>query len=324
MSSRANEPKQQPERSEQPSTASRKKPRGPLRYRKTEHRFLEDLVLVLRVAGELELDLAQAPGGKARQVYSAAELRAWQRARLNHEDQPKRFDHLEPARLREVFPETDGEFSDALLERIMAYQAPDHQRIFRVQRDDGVWRYGAHQGLHEHMRYTELAECPPELTVAMHLTKPPTAKALLAGVAIENNKTRRRQRDDPDFVTPAGTIVGLGRYIHAFAWFALDERGSLHAIDERWPMRARLFRRFRDRVGLGVDMPRLRAHYEDQGVAWPAVCGLNAIGTVVFFRPIPPEALIARGRAPGSRVGGEAYPMTELWRMTHADLETTP
>ncbi len=309
---------------EQKPAGARKKPRGPLRYRKTEHRFLEDLVLALRVAGELGLDPDQGPGETAKQVYSAAELRRWQLTLLNREAQPKRFDYLDPARLQEVFPGTDGEFSDELMTRVMAYQAPDHQRVFRVQREDGVWRYGAHQGLHELMRYTELAACPPELTIAMHLTKHPTARALLAGVPAENNKTRRRRRVDPDFEPPAGTIVPLGRYIHAFAWFALDEEGSLHAIDERWPMRARLFKRFRDRAGLGIDMPALRRHYEAQGVPWAEVCGLNQIGTVIFFRPIPPEVLIARGRERGARTGGEAYPMTELWRMTHADLETTP
>ena len=43
----------------------RKKRSGPLRYRKTEHKVLEDLVLLLRVAGEMKLDPAQVAGGMA-------------------------------------------------------------------------------------------------------------------------------------------------------------------------------------------------------------------------------------------------------------------
>ena len=146
---------------------SKKKPRGPLRYRKTAHRFFEDLVLLLRVAGELRLDPAQAPGGRAKQIYSAAELQHWQQNVMGT-SLPKQFAHLQPAALREVFPQTDGSLSDELLQKIMAFQAPDHDRILAVKRD-GVWRYGAHQGLHEEMVYTELEPCPPGLSIAMHL-----------------------------------------------------------------------------------------------------------------------------------------------------------
>jgi hypothetical protein len=296
---------------------ARKKPSGPLRYRKTEHRFLEDLVLALRVAGELALDPDQPEGGQAKQTYSAAELTRWQTTRLNR-DQPKRFDHLEPAALREDFPGSDGLLTDALLRRIMAYQEPDHDRIFAVLRD-GEWRYGAHQGLHEGMRYTELAPCPPELSVAMHLTKVPTARALLAGEPTENFKTRYKLRQDPDFLITPGHLVPLGRYIHAFGWFHLDG-GVLTAVDARWPLRARLFKRFRDRVGFGIDMAALKAHYAAQGVAWSAVCGINAIGTVIFLMPVPPQTFIAAGRAPGATTGGEAYDMVTLWRVSDAEI----
>lgn len=156
----------------------RKKRSGPLRYRKTEHKFLEDLVLLLRVAGEMKLDPAQVAGGKARQAYSAAELSHWQTHWLTT-DLPKKFDHLKPTALKKVFPGTDGLLTDGLLRQIMAVQAADHDRILAVQRG-GVWRYAAHQGLHEEMVYTELAPCPPEMTTAMHLTKVPTARALLS------------------------------------------------------------------------------------------------------------------------------------------------
>jgi hypothetical protein len=297
---------------------ARQKPSGPVRYRKTEHRFLEDFVLLLRVAGELALDPDQVSGGKAKQTYSAAELLDWQAHRLNRDGQPKRFDHLEPAALAAEFPGTDGRLTDALIQQILAYQEPDHQRILAVQRD-GVWRYGAHQGLHEEMVYTELVPCPPELTIAMHLTKVPTARALLAGTPTENNKTRYKLRADPAFDILPGHLVPLGRYIHAFGWFALDG-DELTAMDAHWPLRARLFRRFRDRLGFGIDMAALRQHYADRGVPWSAVCGLNAVGTVIFLRPVPPQTFIARGRARGATTGGEAYTMVTLWRVTDADL----
>ena len=296
----------------------KKRRSGPLRYRKTEHRFLEDLVLVLRVAGELKLDPDQQPGGKAKQVYSAAELARWQQTRLNQDGQPKRFDNLTAASLRAVFPQTDGVITDDLMRQIMAFQAEDHQRIFSVHRD-GALRYGAHQGLHEEMAYTELTPCPPEMTIAMHLTKVPTARALLSSTPTENNKTRRKQRVSPGFVPTPGHLVPLGRYIHAFGWFALDG-DDLTAIDLHWPLRARLFKRFRDRVGIGIDMAALRAHYEAQGVAWADVCGLNAIGTVIFLQPVPPHTFIARGRPPGATAGGEAYSMVTLWRVSDADV----
>jgi hypothetical protein len=128
----------------------RNKRRGPLRYRKTEHRFLEDLVLLLRVAGEMKLDPDQPAGGTAKQAYSAAELSHWQ-AHIQGADLPKQFDYLTPAALRETFPASGGMLSDTIMRKIMAFQAPDHDRILAVERDE-VWRYAAHQGLHEEMR----------------------------------------------------------------------------------------------------------------------------------------------------------------------------
>jgi len=296
-------------------TPAGKKGRGPIRYRKTQHRFLEDLVLLLRVAGDMKLDPDQPPGGKAKQIYTAAELARWQRRHLNR-DLPKRFDYLEPSHLQTLFPDTDGQLSDDVMLRIMGFQAADHQRIFRVRRGDGVWRYGAYQGLHEEMAYTELAPCPPELTLAVHLTAPKTAQALLDGVPIEHNKTRRRRRFAPDFQPPVGHIAPIGRYILAFAWFDWNDAGGLTMIDEKWPMRARLFKRFRSRVGIAVDMPILRAHYAARGVPWAEVCGVNPIHTVVILRPVPPEALIARGRSGDPPTGGTPFPLTELWGMT--------
>ncbi|MEL6345570.1 MAG: hypothetical protein AAFV53_20850 [Myxococcota bacterium] len=296
---------------------AKKKARGPIRYRKTEHKFLEDLVLLLRTAGELGLDMTQPLGGKAKQVYAAAELADWQQTVMNHPEQVKRFDYLEPDALREVFPDTDGIFSDALLEKIMVYQAADHQRIFRVMKD-GAWRYGCYQGLHEWMRYTELAPCPPELTLAMHLTKKNVARGLLDAVPVVSGKVRRRQRTDPGFQAPAGVIVPLGRYIHAFGWFVQEADGTVHASAEHWPMRSRLFKRFRDRVGIGIDMPALRKHYEQQSIDWSLVCGLNPIGTVIFFESIPPSVFVVRGRMGGG--GGEPYGMEELWQMTDEDV----
>lgn len=294
-----------------------RKKRGPLRYRKTEHRFLEDLVLLLRVAGEMKLDPDQPEGGQAKQVYSAAELSHWQQHVMGP-DLPKQFDHLKPASLQKDFPGTDGLLTDDLLRKIMAFQAPDHDRILAVQRD-GAWRYGAHQGLHEAMRYTELAPCPPEMTVAMHLTKVPTARALLAGEPTENNKTRYKLRADPDFTVTPGHLVPLGRYIHAFGWFHFVGE-DLTAMPDRWPLRARLFKRFRDRRGFGVDMAALKARYAAEGVPWEAVCGINAIGTVIFLLPVPPQTFLARGRTPGAVTGGEAYDMPTLWRITDADV----
>ena len=149
----------------------------------------------------------------------------------------------------------------------------------------------------------------------MHLTKVPTARALLAGVPVEHGKTRRKQRMDPGFEITPGHLVPLGRYIHAFGWFHM-EGDDLTAMDAHWPMRERLFKRFRDRVGIGIDMAMLRQHYDAQGVDWADVCGLNAIGTVIFLRPVPPQTFIARDRPRGALTGGEGYKMPVLWKMT--------
>ena len=57
-----------------------------------------------------------------------------------------------------------------------------------------------------------------------------------------------------------------------------------------------LFNRFKNRVGVIIDMEKLKQYYDNLNVEWKDVCGINKIYTVIFLKPIPPHAIIARDR----------------------------
>ena len=88
----------------------------------------------------------------------------------------------------------------------------------------------------------------------------------------------------------------LGRYIHAFGWINPNDDGYSLKKEVWDPYKERLFKRFRGRVGIIIDMNRLRVYYSDIGVSWDKVCGINQISTIIFLKSIPPQALIARDR----------------------------
>ena len=89
----------------------------------------------------------------------------------------------------------------------------------------------------------------------------------------------------------------------------------------------RLFERFRNRVGVGVYMAKLKEHYENKGTKWTDVCGINDINTVIFLQNVPPECIGARGRKlsiTGGQItvinAGEPYSMEEIWGMEYDQM----
>ena len=125
-----------------------------------------------------------------------------------------------------------------------------------------------------------------------------------------------------------GCLVLLGRYIHAFGWAErIDPVGGaapqreaegsarLRLVEGVWgTVKMRLYYRFcASRVGIGVDLRRLRAWYAERGTAWGEVCGVNAIGTVIFLKTVPRCCLLAAGRDLAAGVGGTPLAMKEMW-----------
>ena len=53
----------------------------------------------------------------------------------------------------------------------------------------------------------------------------------------------------------------------------------------------------------------------EEGVAWADVCGVNAIGTVIFLKAVPAHCLRARGRDWANGLAGTALEMEEMWRL---------
>jgi hypothetical protein len=264
-----------------------------IRYTKTDIKELEDLVLILRIAGDWDL------GNK--QTYSADELRNWQTMIDSGDGDSykilEKFRYLSSTELVNAYPTTDGLIDEELLELIMANQKDDHQRIFAVERESGK-EYGAYQGLHEQMIYSELRECPMEMTYSAHFTQPVIANKILAGKVIElkGQMLNRRRGGLP----LPGWVALMGRYIHGFGWVepidGEDVNSGFTVMEEYWPYKKRLFNRFRGRVGIGVNMEILRNHYAEAGIEWADVCGINGINTIIYLKDIPPHALIAKDR----------------------------
>ena len=60
---------------------------------------------------------------------------------------------------------------------------------------------------------------------------------------------------------------------------------------------------------------RLHGGVDEEGVAWADVCGVNAIGTVIFLKAVPAHCLRARGRDWANGLAGTALEMEEMWRL---------
>jgi hypothetical protein len=66
-------------------------------------------------------------------------------------------------------------------------------------------------------------------------------------------------------------------------------------------LKLRLFFRFLDRVGIGINMRILKEYYEQEcspPIPFNEVCGLNEIGTVIFIKDIPKKALVFNNSEP--------------------------
>jgi hypothetical protein len=309
-----------------------------VRYSKTDEPVLEDLVFVLRHTAAYGL------GGT--QLVTSAQLVAWQQRQgpasgfeqadgaRGQGGQLSVCSYLTPAALSERYPHhSAGLLSDALLAEIVGRQESDHLRVFSsmvrgapAQHGQGkqdapqppTCHYGAHQGLVESVRYTELREVPPEMKYAIHLTRRDLAAPILGGQPTSRcGKERTDRPPKGGEERDQGCLVLLGRYIHSFGWAEPTADGGYALIESFWKdVKMRLYFRFRSsRVGIAIDMAELRRHYEGQGVAWTDVCGVNAIGTVIFLRTVPAACLRARGRDWANRVSGSALPMEEMWRL---------
>ena len=55
-------------------------------------------------------------------------------------------------------------------------------------------------------------------------------------------------------------------------------------------------------------MSVLRDFYSQKGIEWELVCGINDINTVIFLKPVPPIALIARNRVVESEIINPGIP----------------
>ncbi len=184
-----------------------------------------------------------------------------ERARAERERQ-KECPYLDPAALRARYPKdtTTGFLTDELLATIIERQEHDHQRVFRKeiemhksgfgsgssQERQIEVAYGAHQGLVESVRYTELQEIPTAMRYALHLTRADLADKILAQHATSsasaaagatsnasngnsNGGKFEKQKENHSKLSQTkqprggaeqneGCLVLLGRYIHAFGW----------------------------------------------------------------------------------------------------------
>jgi hypothetical protein len=280
-------------------------PREFIRYSKTGIGVLEDLVFILRHGSNYGLN--------DRQTHSIQELVEWQQQNTESFKVP----HIMKDHLCVNYPEStnDGLITDKFMDMIMSLQKPDHQRILKkeITDDTGVYYvYGAYQGLIEEVKYTELHECSLDMKYSIHLTHPDTFKLIMSHETVEIKRRDKVYRPKP------GHLDLLGRYIHAFGW-AEPNADNFSLIGKIWDdVKERLFNRFRGRIGIAIDMLKLYNHYKDI-CKWSEVCGINEINTVIFLKPVPPQALIVKNRQiddSGQIVNiGEPFQMEEMWRM---------
>ena len=283
--------------------------KGAIRYSKTPHPELEDLVMLFRTG--LNQINNSTPKGYLKQIYNIYEILEWQTNEFSDEskssDTKSSFPYLNPSNLMELYPETDGILNDRLMTILIEKQEYDHKRIFRINTDSGP-SYGAYQGLPEEVRYEKLRPVSEDMMFSIHLTKRDILNNILAGKELSGNTK------NPSPLT--GHLDLMGRYIHAFGWVEGNIYGGYRLIPDIWePFKNRLYCRFKDRVGVVINMSILRDFYLEKGIEWESVCGINDINTVIFLKPVPPIALIARNRVVSDEIikPGIAYEMDEMW-----------
>ena len=263
------------------------------------------MVLLLRTAlGEVKPKIRTTK--KYNQLYSAKDIVEWQENEFRDESKKSMFPYLKKSELTKIYPSSDGILNDDLITLILKKQTYDHQRIFKMETEDGI-KYGAYPGLVENMIYQNLEEVPVNMKFAIHLSKRNILENILSKKPLPGNNFNK---------TPlTGHLDLLGRYIHAFGWVERNINGGFRLIPNFWdPYKNRLYCRFRTRVGVVIDMEKLKSIYERRGIEWNQVCGINKIGTVIFLKPVPPEALIARNRSvPYTENPGIPYEMEEMW-----------
>lgn len=275
------------------------------RYSKTPYPELEDLVLLLRTAlGKVEKK--NRTNEKYDQLYSAKDIAEWQKNEFKRDSKKSKFPYLKKSVLTDTYPSTNGILNDDLITLILKKQTYDHQRIFKMEEKD-VIKYGAYQGLVQNMIYQNLEEVPDNMKFAIHLSERSIIESILSNKPLPGNNFNKKPL--------TGHLDLLGRYIHAFGWVERNMNGGFRLIPKFWnPYKNRLYCRFRKRVGVVIDMRKLKFIYETREIEWNQVCGINKIGTVIFLKPVPPEALIARNRSfPYTENPGIPYEMEEMW-----------
>lgn len=263
----------------------------PIRYSKTDHPELEDLVLLLRT-GEIG-NIVEPKIKIKRQLYSEDEILLWQKN--NGPNMGKKYKYLQVEELKKSYPSTDGKLNYLLIDKILKKQEFDHIRIDKINLNQSIlsppiYYYGALQGLSQNVRYQKelLFQCPEDVKFVIHLTKKDIIHQVLAGVQTKGSKSNQNPK--------IGHIDLMGRYIHGLAYVERTETG-FQLIEDKWnPFKRRLFNRFKNRVGVIIDMEKLKQYYDNLNVEWKDVCGINKIYTVIFLKPIPPHAIIARDR----------------------------
>lgn len=271
-----------------------------MKYSKTDNPILEDLVLMMRHGPEFKL--------RKTQLHTLDEINKWQKSPYHH----TKLKYLTLPIFGQIYPELKGGYiTHDFMRKIIDSQPSDHLRIFyKVKNIDGVNTifYGAYQGLSEESPYTELNECPIEMKYTVHLSKEPILQKIL------NNEDTLVK----GYKTLAGHLELLGRYIHGLGWVEHYGHGNFSLSDKWDPYKGRLYRRFKQRVGVVVNMDVLREYYTTQGIAWKEVCGINELFTVIFLKRVPPQAIIARDREITDDVimsPGTPYTMQELFKM---------
>ena len=262
------------------------------KYNKTNYPELEDVVLILRHGFENGLQSTRDEFKKSGcQLYSIDEIQTWQTTRNKNNN--KNFNFITPTNLKKVYPVTcpNGNITATFMDRLVELQEQDHLRIKKHTAMPGKDYYYALQGLSEKNKYEMLTECPRDMNFALHLTNQKIARQIL----------NSEQTNVPHYNTKPGWIELVGRYIHGFGWVVKNDNES-YVLDARWDVvKDRLYNRFKDRVGIVIDMAKLYNYYntkQEQGgdFKWNEVCGINEINTLIFFKPIPPQALVADGR----------------------------
>ena len=266
-----------------------------IRYSKTPYFELEDLVLLLRTAKSSKLYLKNSTNNRGNdnnnnnnnnnnmtveQIYTLEDLINWQDRGLT-----KLFPYLSKEYIKSQYGSESGHLTEEIIDNIMNDQDDDHQRVFKVNKDGKVY-YGAYQGLEEKMKYTELIpinldECP----YAIHLTKP---KSL--AFKILNKIETGKEKSDSDI----GSLLTLGRYIHALGYAEIKNNRSKMTLNKsKWIYTDRLYNRFGDRYGIGVDLKKLAKHYGDEYLRNPTdFMGINQVNTIIFKKNVPNNCLL--------------------------------